>query len=270
MVDLDNQNREFWDELCGTYLAKTIGINDHSLISLRQFDRTYFEIYPYLLRYVKTDKLKGKKILEVGLGYGSLGQKIAEAGADYVGLDVAAGPAKMVNYRLKMNSLPGISVQGSMLECPFESESFDYVVSIGCFHHTGNVQRCIDETYRVLKSDGTSLIMIYNKFSYRQWLLHPIQALVQSFHEKRGNHSLKGQGMIYDCDSSGSPAPETVCLSVRQLRMMFNKFSGIQFHKENFHQFFLKNKFFPSKKNFIMDTLIAKPLGLDIYVLAKK
>ena len=36
--------------------------------------------------------LKDKRALEIGLGYGSLSQKMAEAGAGYTGLDIAAGP----------------------------------------------------------------------------------------------------------------------------------------------------------------------------------
>jgi cyclopropane fatty-acyl-phospholipid synthase-like methyltransferase len=56
-----------------------------------------------------------------------------------------------------------------MLDCPLPSSNYDRVISIGCFHHTGDVQRCIDHTFRILKPGGTAVVMVYNVFSYRQW-----------------------------------------------------------------------------------------------------
>src|SRR5829696_8405598 len=95
-ADFDRANAEFWDELCGSTFAHALGITDHSLDSLARFDQAYLAFYPYLLRRVGLDEMAGKKVLEVGLGYGSLSQKIAEVAADYTGLDVAAGPVRMV------------------------------------------------------------------------------------------------------------------------------------------------------------------------------
>ena len=102
---------------------------------------------------------------------------IAEAGANYLGLDIARGPVEMMKHRLFVHRLKGATMQGSMLECPIPSESEDCVVSIGCFHHTGDVQRCFDETWRVLKPDGNAYLMVYNQFSYRQWLKWPAETL---------------------------------------------------------------------------------------------
>src|SRR6185436_10009706 len=102
--------------------AQHLGIADHSLESLKRFDDFYLAtdvyrrrgMYPYLLRRVPVHTMRDKRVLEVGLGYGTLGQKIAEAGADYVGLDIAEGPVKMMNHRLRLQSLPGGAQQGSM------------------------------------------------------------------------------------------------------------------------------------------------------------
>ena len=45
---LDDRNAAFWDELCGTSLARSLGINDASAESLRRFDDAYLGHYPYL------------------------------------------------------------------------------------------------------------------------------------------------------------------------------------------------------------------------------
>ena len=170
---IDAANAEFWNELCGSHLATSLGIRDRSLESLRRFDEAYLDYYPYLVRYAKWPQLKGQKVLEVGLGYGTLGQKIAEAGAIYTGLDLAEGPVKMMNHRLRMQNLSGNSIRGNILNAPIQSGTLDYVISIGCFHHTGDVRGCIEQTFRVLKPGGTTILMLYNKFSYRQWLRWP-------------------------------------------------------------------------------------------------
>src|SRR5262245_38401381 len=98
---LDDRNAAFWNELCGTGLAQTMGIADASPESLRRFDDAYFGIYPYLMDYVAPHALSGKTVLEIGLGYGTLGQRLAEQGADYHGLDISPGPVMMMRYRLE-------------------------------------------------------------------------------------------------------------------------------------------------------------------------
>lgn len=80
--DIDKANAEFWNELCGSYMAKELGIEDHSIESLRRFDQAYLDYYPYLLRHVRPERMNGKKVLETGLGYGTLGQEIVENGAE--------------------------------------------------------------------------------------------------------------------------------------------------------------------------------------------
>src|SRR5688572_16592594 len=102
---LDRANAEFWNELCGTTLARSLGIVDRSAASLRRFDDAYLDLYPYLLDYVQPERLAGGSVLEVGLGYGTLGQKLAEAGARYIGLDLATGPVTMMAHRLKLGGL---------------------------------------------------------------------------------------------------------------------------------------------------------------------
>ncbi len=44
---IDKANAEFWNELCGTTMARSLGITDHSLESLKRFDEAYLAFYPY-------------------------------------------------------------------------------------------------------------------------------------------------------------------------------------------------------------------------------
>ena len=96
---VDDRNAAFWDTLCGWNLAQRAGITGQGQDDLRRFDELYLGFYPYLERYVPAD-FGGKKVLEVGLGYGTLGQLIASRGANYYGADIAAGPVEIMRRRL--------------------------------------------------------------------------------------------------------------------------------------------------------------------------
>src|SRR5438876_392086 len=83
---LDRQNAEFWNEICGSERARYLGISDVTPENLRRFDEEYLRFYPYLEKYVFPEDLKGKRVLEIGLGYGTLGQILASNGCRYFGL----------------------------------------------------------------------------------------------------------------------------------------------------------------------------------------
>lgn len=265
--EIDAANAEFWDELCGTGLAKHLGITDHSFASLKRFDDYYLDIYPYLLRHVPVHTMKGKRVLEIGLGYGTLGQKIAESGADYVGLDIASGPVKMMNHRLRLQEMPGQAMQGNMLECPLPDASVDCVVSIGCFHHTGDTQRCIDESFRVLRPGGKAYIMVYNRFSYRQWKRWPL-ATLQTWLKGTDEVISEAQRRAYDANAEGAGAPETAFFSMEQLRRMFGRYATVAIQKENCDLVTFRGRVLLSREK-LLGTL-GRGLGLDLYVSAGK
>jgi SAM-dependent methyltransferase len=267
VVGTDQTNEEFWNELCGTSLARSLGINDHSKESLERFDRAYLEFYPYLLKYVDLDYLGGRRVLEIGLGYGTLGQKIAEAGADYVGLDIAEVPVRMICHRLQLHGLGGFGLRGSALRLPFAANCMDSVVSIGCLHHTGNVQQGVDEIYRVLKRGGRAVLMVYNQFSYRQWARWPtstLRAWLRDLGLVLEEASVtEAQRRTYDSDAAGQAAPETVFLSIRRLRQMLGRFSRVEFRKEN-------NENLLSFPRACLLPYLGRSLGLDIYIQTEK
>jgi SAM-dependent methyltransferase len=270
--EIDRANATFWNELCGTQLASACQIEGRSAEALVRFDQAYLSFYPYLLDYVQPSQVAGQFVLEVGLGYGTLGQQLAGAGALYHGLDLAEGPIEMMSYRLRAIGAKPRVFRGSGYALPFDANRFDYVVSIGCFHHTGRLQECIDEVHRVLKPSGSSVVMLYNNFSYRQWLTSPVRTLAafardlaSSPADSRANER---QRRLYDANSSGAAAPETVFVSVRRARELFRAYSSVDVHKENC------GDLLPGGSRLGLRQLFLGPLGrragLDLYVVARK
>ncbi len=78
----DTKNTEFWDELCGSGLARSLGISEASPENLRRFDEAYMRLYPYLKKYVVDEALGGKKVIEIGSGFGTLGHLLASRGCE--------------------------------------------------------------------------------------------------------------------------------------------------------------------------------------------
>src|SRR5665648_348439 len=113
---IDKANMAFWDEMCGSALARKLGITDSSPRSLKLFDDWYMAYYPYLERYIPFGTMQGKRVLEIGLGYGTVAQRLMEHGADYHGLDIAANPVVMARHRLELLGKQGTVNQGSVLE----------------------------------------------------------------------------------------------------------------------------------------------------------
>jgi 2-polyprenyl-3-methyl-5-hydroxy-6-metoxy-1,4-benzoquinol methylase len=269
-ASIDDQNRRFWDELCGTALARQLGITDASKESLAKFDDWYMEFYYYLSRYVPFQELRGKKVLEVGLGYGTISQKIAESGAVYRGLDIAAGPVHMVNHRLAQNCVSGNAIQGSVLEFPFPDREFDWVIAIGCFHHTGNLQRALDESWRILKSRGRAMVMVYYAYSYRRWSSYPRATLAHLLHDKLGTSIFQEsvsetERAHYDASpNDGTGAPETVFTSASEMKRMASKWSECRVHRENI------GHILPGCSREMTCRIAGPWVGLDLYCELKK
>lgn len=271
-VDISTKNSDFWNELCGSQLAKFLGIADSSPESLKKFDDWYFDFYPYLFDHIPFSELKGQDVLEVGLGYGTVSQKLAESGANYTGLDIAAGPVAMANHRLQQNNLHGKALQGSILEPNFPEESFDKIVAIGCLHHTGNLKQAIDRCWSLLRPGGSLIFMVYYAYSYRRFRMAPETTLVQLLKEGFGYRGVVGSSAdreraAYDTSSKGDGAPHTDWISVRSLKSYCGKFSKYSATVENIDQ---ERPFSKTPRSQLLLTRWPAIVGLDLYATATK
>ena len=259
LKDTSDKNQQFWSELCGTHLAQRLGITDASSESLRKYDEAYFKFYSYLLPIVRPETMNGKKVLDVGLGYGPLGQKMVEAGAIYTGMDITRAPCEMMLHRINLIGKWGTVVQGDFLTNDFHDNLFDVVVGIGTPHHTGDVLRCIREIHRVLKPGGRAVVMVHNTFSLRWWLRWPKDTLKALFSQTPIYGSAEQRG-AYDYRLDGSVAPSTQFSSVKMMREAFSRFSKVKIVKRNTEMF----------GRSVTLWLIGPFLGLDIYITAEK
>jgi SAM-dependent methyltransferase len=269
---IDAANAAFWDEMCGTTAARRLGVTGPDPASIARFDAWFFATYPYLDRHVGFAELAGRDVLEVGLGYGSVSQRLAAGGARFTGLDIARGPVDWVNHRLAQAGLPGRAVQGSILDPPFPAQSFDAIVAIGCYHHTGDIAGAIAQTASLLRPGGRATVMVYNALSYKRWLTAP-RATLRYW---RGHGAADaaplplieaGSRFSYDHDTRGRSAPETVLVSALHLeRLLRRHFATVSVERENAAAGRLQ-RLLP--RSLLVPTL-GRFMGLDLYARAVK
>ena len=254
---LDEQNASFWAQLCGTNLAQQLGVNDSSRESLKIFDDWFFKFYGYLPKYVPFSRVDKKKTLEIGLGYGSVSQKLMESGAEYHALDISPAPVAFSKHRASLVGVDTIGQKASALEIPYPDNFFDLVVSIGSLHHTGDLPLALRETVRVLKPGGYLSVMVYSSLSYRQlydspssWIKEKL-GLVKQVSE---NADSKARA-VYDANSEGDAAPYVAFTSAKQLKSFVPGLENVRICSENlnvgppFSDFLLKNvKQYTTKK----------------------
>lgn len=105
---------------------------------------------------VNLGDLKDKSLLDQGCGGGryTTAWKLLGVG-QCTGLDFSEIGLEDARKRVAQAELTGIDFkQGSVLDMPFEDESFDMVFSNGVLHHTEDWKKGISEQLRVMRSGG--------------------------------------------------------------------------------------------------------------------
>ena len=267
-ADVSQRNAEFWDELCGTHMARQLGIRDASPGELARFDEAYLALYPYLLGYFPRDWVEERPVLEIGLGYGTLSTALARMGADYHGLDIAAGPVEMARHRLA--GIPGARPeqvqQGSVLELPYPDASFDLVASIGCLHHTGDLFGAIREVRRVLRPGGRVVLMVYNRRSLRRLVAVPVAALRHRGAQVSADEEMRAR---YDATTHGAAAPHTDFVTAPELRGLLHGFHDVRVERRNMEGVPVRYVSEPSRSA-LMALRVDRLLGLDLYATARR
>lgn len=264
-LDTDCQNVAFWDELCGTGLAKTLGVSDNRAESLKKFDDWYLDYYDYLKCHVPLAQLAGQDVLEIGLGYGTVAQKIMESGAHYHGIDIAAGPVEMARHRAGLLGCNADIRQGSALANPHPDERFDYVVSIGCLHHTGDLAGALKEVHRVLKRGGNATVMVYSALSYRQWFGQPFATLQRALTpDFAWSNAEAGQRAAYDSDQNGDAAPSTTFITPKEAKVFLAPlFKSVSVTPRNIGADLRVSRLVSRRR---ANRILESRLGLDLYI----
>lgn len=115
--------------------------------------------YRWLLRLL--DPAPGRRLLDVACGEGVLPNIAREQfQLDAIGSDLSTAGLHIAGHEGRASF-----VAGSGEGLPFADASFDYVTCIGSLEHFLDMEAGVREMARVLKPDGTAMILVPNTYS---------------------------------------------------------------------------------------------------------
>lgn len=262
MANIYDRIREFWDsQPCGTtHLDLPPGSREYFI----EFDRYYESLYPYLLPFLDLESMRGKKVLEIGLGSGFTLQRIAKVAEECFGLDISGETIRLNQARKDHLDLKANLIRASATDIPLADNSVDIVVTIGCLHHIPDIQKAVGEIHRVLKPAGILKGMVYYRNSYRFRVYIP---LVRRFSRHwRGKSWQECVNEMYD----GKGNPYGMVYSKAEVRRLLgSKFDSVRFRLENFVGAELLLRVGARIPRNVWLATLGKVAGLDLYFTAR-
>lgn len=134
----------------------------------------------FLVEFIEKGMIRGASALDTCCGLGTNGLYLAEKGFKVTGIDISDEAVKIARRKARESGKADkIDLQiRNFMNMEFESETFDFVLDVGCFHHVAVEDRrlFIRNVHRVLRLGGRYLLMCFsdrmgpswNHFSERQ------------------------------------------------------------------------------------------------------
>jgi len=106
-----------------------------------------------------SDDVRGRLVIDIGVGAGRYAEVMARWGAEVVGIDLTrAVDAAAENLR----GQPMVHlVQGDIFALPFRAETFDIGYSIGVLHHTPDTAAAFRHVAALVKRGGQLAVYVY-------------------------------------------------------------------------------------------------------------
>ena len=113
------------------------------------------------IKPVEAPFFQGKFGLDAGCGFGRHLVNAAQLGAEMVGLDMSAAIESSFKNTKHLENVH--LIQADMYYPPIQTESFDFIYSIGVLHHLPDPEAAFKELLTLLKPGGAIFIWVYSK-----------------------------------------------------------------------------------------------------------
>ncbi len=116
-------------------------------------------------RLLDRERVRGKRVLEIGCGMGTWTQTFAEWECDVTAIDLTPHAVEMTRKRLELAGLKAEVLEMDAGDIRADDGRFDFVWSWGVIHHSPHTEQIAREIRRVLSPGGEFGIMVYYKYS---------------------------------------------------------------------------------------------------------
>jgi len=250
---------------CGAVYAEKYAIGSKDFFKVAMKYR--YEIYaPWLKHLIDGLDVSGKKVLEIGCGMGMDLLQFAKKGAEVIGVDLVPRHIELANrlFEIERISFEDYKIFLADAESlPFNDMSFNFVYSFGVLHHTPNIEKAIDEIWRVLKPGGRIVIGLYHKNSWHYWFnLFFVKGIIKG----ELNKSTMDQILSQTEFTRSGIKPLVRVYSRRECLRLFKKFIDLRIKT-----FYFTNEQIPRVGDFLPKNLsLFSFLGWYVFVIGSK
>ena len=116
-----------------------------------------------VVQFLRRQRVKDARILEVGCGTGWLAERLVEFG-HVAGVDLSPAAIEIARDR----GLDAEFRAGDFLELPYETGAFDVVVCVETLFYVPDQQACVEKMARLLRPGGLFASTAINKYVYER------------------------------------------------------------------------------------------------------
>lgn len=155
---------EYWNEHVSDWKIATQPVGSREFFE--ETERYRFAKLHYLPERVNFAGYSGLRVLDIGCGLGNDLSRFARGGANVVGVDLSERAVALSRENFEQRNLHGDFhvMNGEALDLP--DRSFDLVYCHTVLHFTANPHRLVAEMQRVMRDDGTAILMTINRHSW--------------------------------------------------------------------------------------------------------
>ena len=126
------------------------------------FDRLRTPWHRLAFRLLSGLRVKDRRILEVGCGYGTFSVALAQLGAQVTGLDISKRAMKIAKEISEKLNVKIDMIQGDAQNIPCASGFFDVIISCETLEHVPNLKKALAEIFRCIRPRAYLLLTFPN------------------------------------------------------------------------------------------------------------
>lgn len=174
---------------------------------------SFMIIFPLWKIWIKNiiPHIKGDKVLEVSFGNGYLMTQYASEKYEIYGIDYNEKMLEITTNKIKKINIKAQLSQGNVEKLPYPDNTFDTVINTMAFTGYPNEEKAMSEIKRVLKQDGSLLLVDFdypnnrNRFGYmivRLWekfgdIIKDINSILMKYNFDYKDISVGGFGSVH-------------------------------------------------------------------------